>query len=149
MKPTIFLRIASALTLIHSIMHTIGGVFGKPVPAAAGVVATMQATRFPVFGVTRSYADFYKGMGLGITIFLTAEAVVFWLLSSLIRTEGARLRPILAVFMIGYLVFALNSYLFFFSLPVIVELLIALCLAMAIVTAKTGIAARTETVKAS
>jgi hypothetical protein len=149
MKPTIFLRIASVLTLIHSILHTIGGVFGKPVPAAEGVVAAMQATHFPVFGVTRSYADFYKGMGLGITIFLTAEAVVFWLLSSLIRTEGARLRPILAVFMIGYLVFALNSYLFFFSFPVIVELLIALCLGMAIVTAKAGVAPRTEAVRAT
>ena len=30
MKPVLYLRIASILTLIHSILHTIGGVFGKP-----------------------------------------------------------------------------------------------------------------------
>jgi hypothetical protein len=137
MKPTLFLRSASVLTLIHSILHTIGGVFGKPGPGAASmVVATMQANRFPVLGVERSYADFYLGMGLGITIFLTAEAVVFWLLGSLAKTDGARLRPILAVFMIGYLVFAVNSYLYFFYAPVIVELLIAACLGLAIVGAK-------------
>jgi hypothetical protein len=137
MKPTLFLRSASVLTLVHSILHTIGGVFGKPGPGAASmVVATMQANRFPVLGVERSYADFYLGMGLGITIFLTAEAVVFWLLGSLAKTDGARLRPILAVFMIGYLVFAVNSYLYFFYAPVIVELLIAACLGLAIVGAK-------------
>lgn len=137
MKPAIFLPIASVLTLIHAIAHTIGGVFGKPQPGvAAMVVATMQSNRFPVMGVTRSYADFYLGMGLGVTILLTMEGLVFWLLASLAKSDAARLRPILGVFMVGYLAFALNSLLFFFSVPVIVELLIAACLAMAIVTAK-------------
>ena len=149
MKPTIFLRIASILTLIHSILHTIGGVFGKPAPAAVAVFEQMQTTRFPVFGVTRSYADFFMGLGLGITIFLTVEAVVFWLLGSLIKTDGARLRPILAVFMIGYLVFAVVSYLFFFSGPVITEVLIALFLGMAIVTAKPALVSRSEVARAS
>ena len=137
MKPTLFLRIASVLTLIHSILHTIGGVFGKPAPGvAAMVMATMQANRFPVLGVERSYADFYLGLGLGITIFLTAEAVVFWLLGSLAKRDAARLRPILAVFMVGYVAFAADSYLYFFYMPVIVELLIAACLALAMVCAK-------------
>lgn len=137
MKPTLFLRIASVLTLIHSILHTIGGVFSKPGPGAASmVVATMQANRFSVLGVERSYADFYLGMGLGITIFLTIEAVVFWLLGSLAKADAARLRPILAVFMAGYLAFAVNSYLYFFFGPVIAELLIAACLGMAILSAK-------------
>lgn len=137
MKPAIFLRIASVLTLIHAIAHTIGGVFGKPQPgAAAMVVETMQSNRFPVMGVTRSYADFYLGMGLGVTILLTMEGLVFWLLASLAKSDAARLRPILGVFMVGYLAFAVNSLLFFFSIPVIVELLIAACLAMAIITAK-------------
>ena len=137
MKPTIFLRIASLLTLIHAVLHTIGGVFGKPEPGTpAMVLATMQANRFPVFGSMRSYADFYLGMGLGITIFLTTEAVAFWLLASLARTDSARLRPILAAFMVGYLAFAADSAVYFFSGPVITEVLIALCLGMAIITAK-------------
>jgi hypothetical protein len=137
MKAVIFLRIASVLTLIHAILHTIGGVFVKPEPGiAAMVAATMQSNHFPVLGVTRSYADFYRGMGLGITILLTMEALVFWLLASLAKSDAARLRPILGVFLAGYLAFAVNSWFFFFSGPVIAETLIALCLGMAIFTAK-------------
>ncbi len=99
-KPTLFLRIASLLTLIHAIMHTVGGVFGKPMPGiAATVAATMQANRFPVMGVTRSYSDFYFGMGLGITISLTVEAILLWQLGALAKSDAARLRPMIAVFM--------------------------------------------------
>lgn len=137
MKPTLFLRIASVLTLIHAIMHTLGGVFGKPMPGiAAMVVATMQANRFPVLGVTRSYSDFYFGMGLGITISLTVEAVLLWQLGTVAKSDAARLRPIIAVLMVGFLAFAVNSYLYFFYGPVIAEILIAVCLGFAIMTAK-------------
>ncbi len=136
MKPVIYLRIASILTLIHSILHTIGGVFGKPPSGQAAMIAASMRYRFEVFGVMRSYADFYRGMGLGITVALTMDAALLWLLASLAKSDAARLRPILAVFFIGYLALALNSYTFFFSGPVIAELLIVLCLGAAILTAK-------------
>ena len=137
MKPVVFLRIASVLTLIHSVLHTVGGVFGKPAPGlAAATEAAMKANQFVVFGLTRTYFDFYRGMGLGITISLTAEAIVFWQLGALAKTHAVRLRPAIATFMVAYLVFAVNSYAYFFLAPVIVEALIAACLGMAIVTAK-------------
>lgn len=137
MKTTHFLRIASGLTLIHAILHTIGGVFGKPLPGtAAMVVATMQANRFPVFGVTRSYYDFYFGLGLGITILLTVEAVLLWQLGTLAKSDAARLKPIIAVFVLSFLAFAVNSYFYFFYGPVVFEILIAVCLGAAIATAK-------------
>ena len=140
MKPVVFLRIASILTLIHAILHTVGGVFGKPPSGTAAMVAaTMRGYRFQVFGLTRSYADFYLGLGLGITILLTMEAIVFWMLASIAKSDSARLRPVLAVFLVGYLAFAVNSYLFFFYGPVIAELVIAGCLAGAIFTAKPAI----------
>ena len=138
-KPTLFLRIASALTFIHAVLHTVGGVFGKPLPGAASmVVATMRANHFPVFGVTRSYADFYFGLGLAVSIMLTVESVVLWHLSTLAKAEAARLKPLIGVLMVGFLAFAVVSYVYFFSGPVVVELLIAACLAGAIVTAKPG-----------
>lgn len=137
MKPVMFLRIASVLTLIHSVLHTVGGVFGKPAPGvAAATDAVMKANQFVVFGVTRTYFDFLRGMGLAVTIFLTAEAIVFWQLGTLAKSDAARLRPVIGTFMIAYLAFALNSYAYFFSLPVITEILIAACLGMAIATAK-------------
>lgn len=96
----------------------------------------MKANHFMIMGSLRKYWDFYMGFGLGITIFLTLEAVVFWLLASRVRAEGAKLRPIILVFALGYLALAVNSYSFFFLAPVINELLIVLCLVFAIVTAK-------------
>ena len=137
MKPHIYLRIASVLTLIHSVLHTVGGVFGKPEPGpAATAAAAMQENHFLFMGVMRSYWEFHRGMGLSVTVFLTAEAVVFWLLGSLVKAGTAGLRPILATFMVGYLAFAVDSYFYFFPIPIVMEVLIALCLGMAMAGAK-------------
>ncbi len=63
MKPVIYLRAASLLTLLHAVLHTIGGVFGKPdLPAEQTAVAAMKANQFPLMGATRSYWDFYIGI---------------------------------------------------------------------------------------
>jgi hypothetical protein len=137
MKPTVLLRIASLLTLVHAALHTIGGVFGNPDPGAAQTAfAAMQSNHFLVMGLTRSYADFYRGLGLAVSIFLTAEGIIFWQLSSLARTQAHRLRPILATFLVAYLAFAVNSYVYIFAPPVVIEVLIVICLGLAIFSAK-------------
>jgi hypothetical protein len=142
MKPTLLLRIASVLTLVHSALHTIGGVFGKPDPGAAeAAYMAMQSSHFLVMGLTRSYADFYRGLGLAVSIFLTAEGIIFWQLGSLARTEAHRLRPIMATFLVAYLAVAVNSYVYIFAPPVVIELLIGICLGLAIFTAKPASAA--------
>ena len=141
MKPTVFLRTASVLTLIHSALHTVGGVFGKPAPGiGAATYAVMRANSFHVLGVTRSYADFYRGMGLSMSIALTAEGILFWMLGSLAKKHATELRPILWLFVLAYVAIAFNSYTYFFNGPVIAEILIAVCLAGAIATAKPTIA---------
>jgi hypothetical protein len=133
MRPVIYLRAASLLTLLHAVLHTIGGVFGKPDPGPQQVaVAAMKANQFPLMGVTRSYWSFYMGMGLTASIFLTIVAIVLWQLSSLAKTDACRLRPICMSFLLAFLLLAVNSSIYFFPAPVFVELLIAICLAMAI-----------------
>ena len=137
MKTALFLRIASVLTLIHAALHTIGGVFGGAAPGVQqATVAVMKANEFAVMGVMRSYGDFYRGLGLVVSVFLTVEAVVFWQLGSLAKTDAVRLRPVLATFLVGYLCAAAVSYRYFFVAPVITEILIALCLGLAIVFAR-------------
>jgi hypothetical protein len=132
-KPVVLLRVAAILTFIHAVLHTIGGVFGKPGPGPAAVAAlAMQVNQFPLMGHMRSYADFYRGLGLGATITMTAEAVVFWQLSNLAKTDAMRLRPILSTFLLAYCALAINLYTYFFLGPVIAELLIAGCLVWAI-----------------
>jgi hypothetical protein len=135
-KPVLFLRIASGLTFIHAALHTIGGVFGKIPPGPAAVaVAAMKANQFTFMGSIRSFWDFNRGYGLGLTIFLTAESILMLQMSFLARTNARRLRPMMATFLVAYAVFAINSYVYFFAGPVIAELLIAACLGMAIATA--------------
>jgi hypothetical protein len=75
-------------------------------------------------------------MGLAVSIVLTAEAVVFWQLASLAKTDAARLRPIIATLLVAYGLLSVNSSLYFFFGPVITEILIAACLALAFITAK-------------
>lgn len=147
MKATIYLRVAAVLTLLHSVLHTMGGVFGKTPPGPASVaVAAMQANQFVFMGATRTFWDFQRGLGLSVTIFLTAEAVVFWLLGGLVKMDGARLRGVLAVFAVGYLAFALDSMVYFFTLAAGMELCIALCLGMACVSAKGSVGQGAERV---
>ncbi len=144
-KPTLFLRIAAVLTFIHALLHTIGGVFGKTEPGPATVaVQAMKMNQFLLMGHIRSFWDFYRGMGLTATISLTAEAVLFWQLGSMAKTNATRLRPILTTFLVAYSVLAMNSYTYFFLGPVIAEIIIAACLGLAIVTAKAKTATFTD-----
>jgi hypothetical protein len=136
-KPTLFLRIAAAVTLIHAVLHTIGGVFGDFGPgAAATAVQAMKMNQFPLVGNMRSYWDFFRGFGLAVSIFLTVESVIFWQLGSLAKTDARRLRPILAGFLVGYSALTINSYAYFFVGPVAAELAIVACLGLAIATTK-------------
>ena len=137
MKAAIFLRIAAVLTLIHAILHTVGGVFGKTPSGPAGLaVAAMKSNPFPLMGHIRTLWEFYRGMGLAASVSLTMEAAAFWTLASIVSSVGARLRPVLLVFAVGYLALAVNSYVYFFAAPVITEILIAACLVMAVAGAR-------------
>ena len=137
MKASLFLRIASVLTFIHAVLHTIGGVFGKVEAGPASVaVEAMKTNQFLLMGHMRSFWDFYRGLGLAATISLTAEAILFWQLASPAKTDARPLRPVMATFLIAYTALAVNSHTYFFLPPVITEILIAACLALAILAAK-------------
>lgn len=142
MQPIIFLRIAAFLTFLHAVLHTIGGVFGKAAQGPASVaVQAMKVNQFLLLGHSRTFWDFYRGLGLCVTIFLIAEAILFWQLGSLAKTGAHRLRPILTAFFIAYFVLAVNSYAYFFIGPVFAEILIAACLLSAILTSRSPTAA--------
>jgi len=135
-KPVLFLRIASGLTFVHAVLHTVGGVFGKVGAGSAAVAAAaMKANQFLVMGNMRSFWDFYRGLGLGATISMIAESILMLQMAALAKTGARRLRPMMATLLVAYAVLSINSYLYFFAGPVIAELLIALCLGLAIATA--------------
>ena len=76
------------------------------------------------------------GLGLAVSIFLTVGAIVFWQLGTLAKNNALCLRPIVATFLVGFGALAVVSSLYFFAAPMIVEILIAACLAAAITTSK-------------
>ncbi|MDQ2835100.1 MAG: hypothetical protein M3Y50_15430 [Acidobacteriota bacterium] len=134
MKAYLWLRIGSVLALVHAILHTVGGVYGKPEPgAAATAVAAMKANIFPLMGLPRSFWMFYRGMGLAVTVFLIVSAVALWQLSTLAKVGELRLRPLYWTFGVGFSCFAVISWTYFFAGAWATELLIAGCLGMAIV----------------
>ena len=100
MTATLFLRIASVLSLMNCMLHTVGGVFGSPQHGAEeiAVIETMKSHRFDVMGSMRSYWDFLFGYGLFGTIGLLVQAILFWQLASFAKTNPAWTRPIVALF---------------------------------------------------
>jgi hypothetical protein len=133
-SPTLFLRIASLLTVLHCIGHTSGGVFGVDTPPGTkegAVVEAMKSNQFDVMGATRSYWDFFIGYGLTISVSSLIQAVVFWQLAGLTKTEPRRIRPIIAAFLFANLGFAVLAWRYFFIAPFVGSLLTAIVLGVA------------------
>ena len=106
-------------------------------PAGKTAVDAMKGNTFAAMGVTRTMWEFYRGMGLAVTVFLTLAAVVLWQMAVLAKTEMfPLLRPVLGAFVLGFLMMAVVSWQYFFVAPVVTELLIAVCVGMAMVPAK-------------
>ena len=133
-SPALVLRVASALTLLHCIGHTIGGVFSVDAPPGTkegAVVAAMKSNQFDVMGATRSFWDFFIGYGLTISISGLLQAVVFWQLAGLVKTDPRRMRPIIAAFLLANLGFAILAWKYFFIPPLLGDLLILIALGLA------------------
>src|SRR5271165_3479590 len=137
MKPTLFLRIASILALVFCAGHTVGGVFSKPAPGVQTfVVQTMKANSFDAMGSLRTFWDFNLGYGLILSTVLLTHCILFWQLGTLVKVDGARLRPIFALLALEFLVQAPIAGRYFFIGPCVASVLIAACLAMAFFTVK-------------
>jgi hypothetical protein len=136
LRATLFLRIASVLSLINCIGHT-SGVFSSPKHGAEEIAVqeTMKAHHFDVMGSPRSYWDFLFGYGLITTIALLAQAILFWQLAALAKTNPAWTRPIVVLFVFNCLGTAIVCGKYFFIGPALTQMLIAVCLGIAFVTA--------------
>ncbi len=132
MNPAIWLRTASILTLIHAVLHTVGGMFGDPRnPEQAAARTIIQTHQFDAFGVARSYWDFYFGFGLVTSVALFLLTVLLWQFAALVKTDPAKVRPFLAVLFVTFIAIAVISWFYFFAPPFIFEIVIAICIGVA------------------
>ena len=79
-------------------------------PEELPVIEAMKTHRFETEGFARTYWDFYFGFGVIISAFLLVQAVVLWQLGSLARTGAAQVRPIVASFLVAFVVNAIGSF---------------------------------------
>ena len=137
MKPTLPLRIAAVLTLLYWAGHTLGMPWTPSRgPQEIAVLEAMKSSRFDVMGSASTYWNFYFGFGVAISGYLALQAVVLWQLAVLARRSASELRPIIAAFFLSFAVNALVVWKFFFAVPLVLAIVIAICLALAFISAK-------------
>ena len=145
MKTSTLLRIAAVLSFLYFVGHTSGAPWTPgEAPSDLAVIDAMKSDHFPVIGVSRSYWDFYFGFGLVISAMQLVQTVVLWQLATLARTDAARLRPIIAVFCVSLVINAVLGCMYFFVIPIVMALLIAVCLLLAFVSAGRSTAVSAE-----
>jgi hypothetical protein len=74
---TLFLRIASVISLIFTLGHTAGGLRKWSPMGDNEVLRAMTAVRFDTTGANRSYLDFYMCFGWSITIAMIMQTVPY------------------------------------------------------------------------
>jgi len=137
MKPSILLRVAAVFALLFCAGHMLGMPWTPATgPQQQALLQAMRSDHFQAMGASRTYWDFYFGFGLSIGVYLLVQAVVLWQLAALARTDAARLRPLIAAFLIAYAAIALLSWKYFFVAPEILAILVVLCLGAAFVSAR-------------
>jgi len=136
MKRTLWLRIASVVSLLFAAGHTVGGTKSwSPIPDN-DVFRAMNSFRFDVEGTSRTYADFYVGLGWSLSVFLFLQAVVLWQLASLAKRESIELRPVIGSFLVASLVLAVVSWKYILLPPVLFSAVIAVLLGLAFLSGK-------------
>jgi hypothetical protein len=135
MNPVLFLRIASVITLLYFVGHT-AGMPWTPVqgPQEMAVLEAMKSHRFDALGAQRTYWDFYFGFGVAISAYLLVQAVVLWQVAGLAKTIGTQVRPIIASFLVAFLVNAIVVWKYFFAVPLVMAIAIAISLVLALLT---------------
>ena len=137
MKPATFLRIASVITFFFFAGHTSGIPWTPDVgPTMMPVIDAMKSNAFDAVGSSRTLWDFYFGFGLTISLYLLLLAVLLWQLASFAKTDALRLRPMIASFLVAFVVNTVLAWKYFFIIPVVTSGAISLCLALALVTAR-------------
>jgi hypothetical protein len=131
MRPTLLLRIGSAIALLFALGHNLGGLDSWSPPGETEVLGSMKTFRFEAMGVSRTYWDFYMGFGLFIGVYLLLQAALLWQLASLAVAAPARARPMMGSLFVASLAGAALAFRFIFPAPAVFSIAIAACVGLA------------------
>ncbi len=136
MTATLFLRIASVVSLLFTAGHTLGGLKKWSPMGENEVLKAMTATRFDTMGANRSYLDFFMGFGWSISVAMLLQTAVLWQMASLARTHPAQMRPMIAVFALATLASGVIAWRFIFPVPALFSSVLFIALVAAYVVAR-------------
>ena len=135
MTTTRMLLIAAAISLLFTLGHSMGGLQQWSPMGDNAVLKAMRDVRFDTMGVSRSYLDFYMGLGWSLSVFMLMETILLWQLASLAKTEPARLRPIIGVIVLATAGSGIIAWRFILPVPAIFSVVLLIPLALAYVAA--------------
>lgn len=133
---TLLLRLASVISLIFTAGHTMGGLRKWSPMGDNAVLEAMTDVRFDTMGTNRSYLDFFMGFGWSISVFMLMQTILLWQLASLVRTDPARLRPMIAVIALATVASGVIAWRFIFPAPAVFSGVLAIALALAYIAAR-------------
>ena len=117
MTTSLILRIASIVSMLLATGHTLGGRTAWSPQGENPVLQAMRTEHFQVFGVSRTYLDFYLGFGLTLSAYLVLQAVLLWQLATMAKTDPSQVRGMVAALAIASLASAVLSWQFLFAIP--------------------------------
>lgn len=117
MTRTPLLRIASAISLLFTAGHSMGGLKKWSPMGENEVLRSMATVHFDTMGVSRSYFDFFMGFGWSISVSMLLQTVLLWQMASLARNNAANVRPMIAAFALATLASGTIAWRFIFPVP--------------------------------
>lgn len=123
MQPKLFLRIAAAIMLLHTIGHTFGALASQQAPntRVAEVIAGMNREHFPFQGRSVTLASFFNGYGIIMIFVLLLISIQLWMLST---SPVKNQRVAMGLFL---LVLAVSEYIYFFPMAAFFTLAASIC----------------------
>jgi hypothetical protein len=135
---TLWLRIASVISLLFTVGHTVGGLQRWSPTGDNDVLRQMTAVHFDVMGANRSYVDFYMGFGWSLSVAMVLQTVLLWQVASLARRNASGVRPMIAVFALTTLASTVIAWRFIFLVPALFSTALLIPLVVAYVAAAPG-----------
>ena len=131
--PTL-LRVAAGVALLQGAAHATLILTARPKHGAeeVAVVDAMKSHRFDFAGARRSYWDFYFGYAMEAALVCVVEAVLLWQLGALAGSAAGTLKSIILLLIVANVGHALLALRYFFITPVVPDVAIAVCLALAL-----------------
>jgi len=131
MTATLLLKIASGISLLFAIGHSLGGTKQWSPMGENEVLTSMATVRFDVMGTSRSYLDFFTGFGWSLSVFLLLQSALLWQLSSLAQSDGHQARPMIAMFAVATLASTVIAWRLILPLPAIFSAVLLLLMVAA------------------